>query len=120
MLRKRGHRPAFANGIILLAVPAVALLLATRASVDSLIALYAIGVFTGFMMAGSGPTRHHWTQRTGHWRAGCVVNALAAVVSGAVVLIFAWPVRSSNRPRVRWRAVRRESCCCCPVARIRR
>lgn len=89
MLRKRGHRLAFSNGIILLAVPAVALLLVTRASVDSLVALYAIGVFTGFMMAGAGLTKHHWTHRTGHWRVGCVVNALAAVVSGTVVLIFA-------------------------------
>ncbi|MGC0423128.1 amino acid transporter [Embleya sp. AB8] len=89
MLRKRGHRLAFSNGIILLAVPAVALLLVTQASVDSLVALYAIGVFTGFMMAGAGLTKHHWTRRSGHWRAGVVVNALAAGVSAAVVLIFA-------------------------------
>lgn len=89
MLRRRGHRLAFSNGIILLAVPAVALLLVTQASVDSLVALYAIGVFTGFMMAGAGLTKHHWTHRSSHWRAGFVVNALAAVVSGVVVLIFA-------------------------------
>ncbi|MYV98643.1 amino acid permease [Streptomyces sp. SID3343] len=89
MLRKRGHRLAFSNGIILLAVPAVALLLVTQASVDSLVALYAIGVFTGFTMAGAGLTKHHWTRRTRRWQVGCTINALAAFVSGAVVLIFA-------------------------------
>ncbi|MDQ6784234.1 MAG: APC family permease, partial [Actinomycetota bacterium] len=57
-LTKRGHRLVFSNGIIVLAVVSIALLLATRANVNSLVAIYAIGVFTGFTMAGLGMVKH--------------------------------------------------------------
>ena len=40
----------------------------TRAKVDSLIPLYAIGVFTGFTMAGAGMVKYHLTHREPHWR----------------------------------------------------
>lgn len=57
VLTRRGHRLAFSNGIIALAVVSLALLLVTGASVDRLVALYAIGVFTAFTMAGGKPHR---------------------------------------------------------------
>ncbi|MGW2815343.1 APC family permease [Streptomyces sp. NPDC001415] len=88
-LTRRGHRLAFSNGIISLTVVAMALLLVTRASVDKLVALYAIGVFTAFTMAGSGLTAYHWRRRERHRRLKIGINALAAVVSATVVLIFA-------------------------------
>uniref|UniRef100_A0AAU2V3V6 APC family permease n=1 Tax=Streptomyces sp. NBC_00003 TaxID=2903608 RepID=A0AAU2V3V6_9ACTN len=88
-LTRRGHRLAFSNGIISLTVVAMALLLVTRASVDKLVALYAIGVFTAFTMAGAGLTVYHWRRRERHRRLKIGVNALAAVVSATVVLIFA-------------------------------
>ena len=53
-LTRRGHRLAFSNGILVLAGVALALVLAYKAQVNGLVALYAIGVFTGFTMAGSG------------------------------------------------------------------
>ncbi len=62
-LTKRGHRLAFSNGIIVLAVVSIALLLVTRAKVDELVAIYAIGVFTGFTMAGAGMVKHHLSHR---------------------------------------------------------
>lgn len=89
-LTRRGHRLAFSNGIIVLTVVALALILAFRASVDSLVALYAIGVFTGFCMAGSGMVKHHLTHKGAHWRRNVAVNGLAAVMTAAVVLIFAF------------------------------
>ena len=88
-LTRRGHRLAFSNGIIALTVVAMALLLVTRASVDKLVALYAIGVFTAFTMAGAGLTAYHWRRRERHRRLKIGINALAAVVSATVVLIFA-------------------------------
>ncbi len=54
MLTVRGHRLVFSNGIMLLAIASIALLLATQAKVSALIPMYAIGVFTGFTMAGAG------------------------------------------------------------------
>ncbi|MES4904482.1 MULTISPECIES: APC family permease [unclassified Streptomyces] len=88
-LTRRGHRLAFSNGIVSLAVIALALLIVTNASVDRLVALYAIGVFTAFTMAGSGLTAYHLrrSEPGRFWR--IAANAAAAVVSAAVVLIFA-------------------------------
>lgn len=49
-LMKRGHRLVFSNGIIALTALSVALLVAVRGSVNALIPVFAIGVFTGFSM----------------------------------------------------------------------
>jgi amino acid transporter len=88
-LTVRGHRLVFSNGILLLAGASIVLLLATEAKVASLIPMYAIGVFTGFTMAGAGMTAHHWRHRDQHWRKGVAVNSLAAVVCAVVVVVFA-------------------------------
>ncbi|MFF2410238.1 APC family permease [Streptomyces sp. NPDC058092] len=89
VLTRRGHRLAFSNGIISLTIVSLALLLATGASVDRLVALYAIGVFTAFAMAGAGLTAYHLRRREPRRRLKIVVNGLTAFISAAVVLIFA-------------------------------
>jgi amino acid transporter len=88
-LTVRGHRLVFSNGIIVLAVASIALLIATRARVSALIPMYAIGVFTGFTMAGAGMARHHAKHREPGWRRSFVINSIAGVVCFLVVLIFA-------------------------------
>ncbi|HVC71595.1 MAG TPA: amino acid permease [Acidimicrobiales bacterium] len=88
-LTVRGHRLVFSNGILLLAMASIALLLATGAKVAALIPMYAIGVFTGFTMAGSGMVKHHLSHREEHWRKSVAVNAVAAVVCLVVVIVFA-------------------------------
>jgi amino acid transporter len=88
-LTRRGHRLAFSNGIIVLTVVALALILATAAQVDSLVALYAIGVFTGFAMAGAGMVKHHLDARGDHWRRSVAVNGFSSILTAFIVLIFA-------------------------------
>ena len=88
-LTKRGHRLAFSNGIIVLTVVSIALLLGTGAHVDKLVAFYAIGVFTGFTLAGFGMARHFSRERAGNWRAKTALNAVAGAVSLLVVIVFA-------------------------------
>jgi amino acid transporter len=88
-LTRRGHRLAFSNGILVLAGVALALVLAYKAQVNGLVALYAIGVFTGFTMAGSGMVKHHLNAREGRWRRGVVINGFSAFLSVTVVAIFA-------------------------------
>lgn len=88
-LTRRGHRLAFSNGIVSLAALSLVLLLVTGANVDRLVALYAIGVFTAFTMAGAGLAAYHLRRREPLRRVKITVNALAAAVSAAVVLIFA-------------------------------
>ena len=88
-LTKRGHRLAFSNGILVLAAVALVLVLAFKAQVNGLVALYAIGVFTGFTFAGAGMVKHHHDACVGNWKRGIAVNGVAALLSFVVVLIFA-------------------------------
>ena len=88
-LTVRGHRLVFSNGILLLAGASIALLLATGAKVAALIPMYAIGVFTGFTMAGAGMVAHHLRHRDQHWRQRVVINGFAAIVCAVVVVVFA-------------------------------
>jgi amino acid transporter len=88
-LTRRGHRLAFSNGIVVLAIVGIALVAGTDANLTSLVALYAIGVFTGFAMAGAGMVKHHRTLREPGWRWRQLINGFAALLSVAVVLIFA-------------------------------
>ncbi len=87
---KRGHRLVFSNGIIVLAVLAEILLIATKARVTALIAMYAIGVFTGFTMAGAGMVKHHLNVKEPGYRWRIAVNGSAAVLSFIVDFIFAY------------------------------
>jgi amino acid transporter len=88
-LTRRGHRLAFSNGILVLAAVALALVLAFKAQVNGLVALYAIGVFTGFTFAGAGMVKHHWDARVGRWKRSVAVNGFSAFLAFVVVLIFA-------------------------------
>jgi amino acid transporter len=88
-LMKRGYRLVFSNGIIALTALSLVLLIATGGSVNALVPFYAIGVFTGFSMAGYGMTKHHLTHREPGWRHRLVINLSAGILSTIVVGIFA-------------------------------
>ncbi len=88
-LSKRGHRLVFSNGIIVLTVLALALLLVVGANTVNLVPFYAIGVFTGFAMAGFGMARYHIRQKEPAWRRRLVINFAGGVYTALVVVIFA-------------------------------
>jgi amino acid transporter len=88
-LSKRGHRLVFSNGIIVLTILALSLLLAVGANTNNLVPFYAIGVFTGFSMAGFGMARYHKRVKESGWRRRLVINRTAAVYTALVVAIFA-------------------------------
>ena len=87
-LMRRGHRLVFSSGIIVLAVVSCLLLLITQARVDKLIPLYAIGVFTGFTMAGAGMFRFHLRNREPGWRRGAWINGGACVLTFIVDIVI--------------------------------
>ena len=87
-LTKRGHRLAFSNGIILLSAGGILLVTLTAGSVEHLVAFYALGVFTGFTLAGAGMTKHALRTRPEHWRWKVAINSTSAAVSFLVVVIF--------------------------------
>ena len=87
-LTKRGHRLAFSNGILLLAGGGIFLVIITRGSVEHLVAFYALGVLTGFMLAGFGMTRYFQRTKPQGWKVKAFINGLAGSISLAIVVIF--------------------------------
>src|SRR5262249_7875823 len=85
----RGHRLAFSNGILLLAGAAIALLVVFNGSVDALIPLYAVGVFTAFTLSQTGMVKHWLKTRERGWRRSMAINAVGAVATGIVTLVIA-------------------------------
>ena len=102
----RGSRLVFSGGIVSLAVIASLLVIGFKASVTSLIPLYAIGVFLSFTLSQTGMARHWW--KSGHlspgkeivergstlrhdngWVHKMLINGLGAVCTAIVAVIFA-------------------------------
>ena len=88
-LTKRGHRLVFSSGIIVLTVVSLTLLIVVGANMNRLIPFYAIGVFTGFTMAGFGMARYHRRHRGPHWRRHFAISVTGGIYTGLVVMIFA-------------------------------
>ena len=87
-LTKRGHRLAFSNGILLLAGGGIFLVVITAGSVEHLVAFYALGVFTGFTLAGFGMTRYFKRTKPKGWKLKVFINGLAGSISLLIVIIF--------------------------------
>ncbi len=87
-LLKRGHRLAFSNGITLLFIASMALLIGTNANVNSLVAFYAIGVFTAFTFAGFGMSKYFQTNKPKGYRGKIAINMSSGALSLLVVIIF--------------------------------
>jgi len=72
-----------------LTVLALALLLVVGANTNNLVPFYAIGVFTGFAMAGFGMARYHRKTKEPAWRRRLIINLACGVYTALVVVIFA-------------------------------
>ncbi len=83
-----GDRLVFSNGIILLSVFGAILLIIFRGSVDSLISLYAIGVFTSFTLSQGGMVRHWFREQLRGWHIRAIVNGLGAITTATVLLVI--------------------------------
>ena len=79
-LTLRGHRLAFSNGIIFIAVSASILVLASRASITTLAAIYALTVFVGFTLTGLGMAKRCWKRKN-------LRKMYLHILSGAISLI---------------------------------
>jgi len=89
-LALRGDRLSYDNGIIALSAVAILLIVAFKASVSSLIGLYAIGVFISFSLSQSGMLIKWLRTRTPHWQLKAFINGLGAFVTSIVVVIIAF------------------------------
>jgi amino acid transporter len=94
-LHTRGDRLAFSNGIVFLALAAIAFIVAFDAEVTQLIQLYIVGVFVSFTLSQIGMVRH-WNrllrseqdpaERRKMMRAR-IINTIGFIATGTVLLI---------------------------------
>jgi amino acid transporter len=94
-LHTRGDRLAFSNGIVFLALAAIAFVVAFRAEVTALIQLYIVGVFVSFTLSQIGMVRH-WTrllrteddpEERRRMIRSRVVNTVGFIATGAVLIV---------------------------------
>ncbi|MEV6579809.1 APC family permease [Streptomyces sp. NPDC051582] len=95
-LFNRGDRLVYSNGIVLLALAAVALIIAFDAQLTRLIQLYIIGVFVSFTLSQAGMVRH-WRRVLAspatpkaeriHIHRRLAINAVGATLTAVVLVI---------------------------------
>jgi amino acid transporter len=86
-LANRGDRLVFSNGILAVAASAIALLWVFGGKLDSLIPLFAVGLFTAFTLSQVGMVRHHLREREPRWREGAAINAVGATATFIVLVV---------------------------------
>lgn len=84
-LATRGDRLVYSNGIVGLAAAAGLLLVGFRGNLNSLIPLFAVGLFSAFTLAQAGMVRHHQRLREPGWRLGIAVNAVGCAATMGVL-----------------------------------
>jgi amino acid transporter len=82
-----GDRLAFSNGIIVLTIPAALLFAGFGGNLESLIPLFAVGVFLAVTLSQTGMVVRWWRTREPGWRRSLAVNGFGAVLTAIVVLI---------------------------------
>lgn len=83
-----GERLVYSNGIILLSLFSATLLIVFKGSVDSLISLYAVGVFTSFTLSQAGMVRHWFKERSPGWHLRALMNGLGSTTTAVVLIVI--------------------------------
>jgi amino acid transporter len=84
----RGDRQVFTNGIFALTLGSAALLIAVGGNTNTLIPLFAIGVFIGFTLAQTGLVVHWRRTRPPRWQARATLNGIGAFVTAVATIVF--------------------------------
>ena len=84
----RADRQVFANGIWALSILSGILLIAVEGNTNTLIPLFAIGVFIGFTLAQSGLVVHWWRARSPGWHWRAAINGFGASVTAVATMVF--------------------------------
>ena len=87
MFGLRADRQVHRTGVIVLAVLAAALLVASGGSTQALIPLFAIGVFIGFTLSQLGMVRHWRAARTRGWKMRAAINGFGAFLTALTTII---------------------------------
>ncbi|WP_042378751.1 APC family permease [Streptacidiphilus melanogenes] len=83
----RADHQVYRHGVLALAGASAVLLVASGGDVDSLVPLFAIGVFVGFTIAQVGMVRHWWLSRCPGWRGKAATNGFGALLTTAAAVV---------------------------------
>ncbi len=84
----RDSRLVFGNGVWVLSVGSALLLVVVGGNTNTLIPLFAIGVFTGFTLSQSGLVVHWRRTRPPGWSRRAMINGTGALVTAVATVIF--------------------------------
>ena len=83
-----GDRLVFSNGIKALSVFAAVLLIIFKGNVNSLLPLYAVGVYTSFTLSQSGMVAHWFKEKGSGWIGSSILNGLGALTTLVVLAVI--------------------------------
>jgi amino acid transporter len=83
----RAERQVHRYGIYFLAATGALLLIGTGGDMNTLVPLFAIGVFVGFTLSQAGMVRHWWTERPYGWRPRAALNGFGALLTGLAAIV---------------------------------
>ena len=83
----KADRQVHRHGVLALAVVAGALLVFSGGDTNTLVPLFAIGVFVGFTIAQVGMVRHWRLQRGRGWRGKALLNGFGALLTGVSTVV---------------------------------
>ena len=87
-LTQRGHKLVFSNGVFFIAGVASILVIATKASITILAAIYALSVFIGFALTGAGMTKRSILMKVSGWKIFLHGFATGIAIFTVLVLSF--------------------------------
>lgn len=83
----KADRQVHRHGVLTLAAVSAALLVFSGGDTNTLVPLFAIGVFIGFTIAQVGMVRHWLLERGRGWRGKALLNGFGAVLTGVSAVV---------------------------------
>ncbi|WP_369390901.1 APC family permease [Streptomyces sp. CG1] len=83
----KADRQVHRHGVLALAVVSAALLVFSGGDTNTLVPMFAIGVFVGFTIAQVGMVRHWRLEKGPGWRGKTLLNGFGAVLTGVAAVV---------------------------------
>ncbi|MFB6693323.1 APC family permease [Streptomyces virginiae] len=83
----KADRQVHRHGVLWLALVSAALLVFSGGDTNTLVPLFAIGVFVGFTICQVGMVRHWYGERPRGWRAKAALNGFGALLTGVCAVV---------------------------------
>ncbi|MEO3973327.1 APC family permease [Streptomyces sp. CAU 1734] len=87
VFRLKADREVHRHGVIALAAVAALLLAFSGGDTNTLVPLFAIGVFVGFTVCQAGMVIHWRAERSAGWRRKAVLNGMGSVLTGVSAVV---------------------------------